>query len=110
MNVVESMPLRMTYTVEQVLRAMLVCYALDSETYGRELGRDLAIATGTMFRVTTRLEEIGMITSRMEAEDGSGRPRRRYFRLTESGAMRARAELARAAGRRADLSRRGPMS
>lgn len=104
----ESTPLRMTHIVEQVLRAMLVCYALDSETYGRELGRDLAIPTGTMFRVTTRLEEIGMITSRMEAENGFGRPRRRYFRLTEAGARRARVELARAAGRRADLGRRGP--
>lgn len=88
---------RMTIPTQLVLRALLE--DPTRETYGLEICRKAGLPTGTIHPILARLEkEFGWLTSRWEdvkAEE-AGRPRRRYYRLTEDGAERARIALARA--------------
>ncbi len=87
---------RMTITVQLVLRAMLA--EPTQEMYGLEICTAAGLPSGTIHPVLARLEGLGWLESRWEdavpAEEG--RPRRRYYKLTEDGAERARIALAQA--------------
>src|SRR5512135_1764924 len=88
---------RMTIPTQLVLRALLA--EPTQEMYGLQICEAAGLPSGTIHPILARLErEFGWVESRWEdikpAEEG--RPRRRYYRLTEDGAERARIHLARA--------------
>jgi PadR family transcriptional regulator PadR len=89
---------RMTIPTQLVLRALLE--DATQEMYGLQVCAKAGLPSGTIHPILARLErEFGWLTSRwedIEPED-EGRPRRRYYRLTEDGAERARIALAQAA-------------
>jgi len=66
------------------------------ELYGLELSEETGLLPGTAYPILLRLECEGWVTSRWEKIDPhvEKRPARRYYRLTSSGATRARAACA----------------
>lgn len=88
-------PPRMTTTTQLVLRALLE--EPGRERYGLEVCRLVELPTGTVHPILARLEGAGWLVSRWEEVDASeqGRPRRRYYRLTEDGVQSALTALAR---------------
>lgn len=88
---------RMTLQVQLVLRALLA--DPQASYYGLQLCDETGLLSGTIYPIVVRLEKAGWVTSDWEdpAEHvAAGRPRRRYYRITEGGAEQARAALARA--------------
>jgi PadR family transcriptional regulator, regulatory protein PadR len=87
---------RMTITTQLVLRAML--NDPEREMYGLEICHAAELPSGTIHPILARLEGLGWAESRWEDTDPQheGRPRRRYYRLTQDGAERARIALAQA--------------
>ena len=87
---------RMTIPTQRVLRALLA--DPSAELYGIEIGQAAGLASGTLHPILARLEGLGWVESRWEQIDASveGRPPRRYYRMTASGAEAARAALNRA--------------
>src|SRR5260370_41388420 len=89
---------KMTLPTQLVLRAMLA--RAPQERYGLQVCARAGLPSGTIHPILARLEQVGWLESRWEdiASAGAhGRPRRRYYRLTEEGAGQAEAALARAA-------------
>jgi DNA-binding PadR family transcriptional regulator len=86
----------MTLATQLVLRAMLAEPA--RELYGLQVCQEAGLPSGTIHPILARLEGLGWAESRWEDADPQheGRPRRRYYRLTEDGAERARTALAQA--------------
>lgn len=68
------------------------------EMYGLQISREAKLPSGTIHPILARLERRGWVESFWEAIDPvkQGRPRRRYYRLTATGAASAHAALARA--------------
>lgn len=99
---------RMTRPTQAVLHALLA--ESSREFYGLELGTITGLPSGTIHPILTRLKAHGWLESRWEETDprGQGRPRRRYYSLTPSGAVHARAALARADATSARLARPQP--
>lgn len=87
---------RMTIPTQRVLRELL--REIGAELYGSEIGEAAELASGTVHPILARLERVGWVESRWEDIDPrtAGRPARRYYRLTSSGAEQARHALARA--------------
>ena len=88
---------RMTLTTQLVLRVLLADPA--QERYGLQICAEAGLPSGTIHPILARLEhEYGWLTSRWEEikPQDQGRPRRRYYRLSEDGAERARLALAQA--------------
>src|SRR5580692_5460286 len=88
---------RMTIPTQLVLRALLE--DATQEMYGLQVCAKAGLPSGTIHPILARLErEFGWLTSRWEDTDPAeeGRPRRRFYRLTEDGAERARIALAQA--------------
>ena len=88
--------LRMTTPTQLVLRALLE--DLQATHYGLQLCARTRLLSGTVYPILMRLEQVGWVTSSWEDPDEhaeSGRPRRRYYRITEDGAEQARIALAR---------------
>jgi PadR family transcriptional regulator, regulatory protein PadR len=88
---------RMTLQTQLVLRVMLAEPA--SERYGLQLCEETGLPSGTIYPIVARLEQLGWVASSWEdpAEHvAEGRPRRRYYRLTDEGAEQAHDALARA--------------
>ena len=87
---------RMTLPTQLVLRALLA----DStqEMYGLQLCQAAGLPSGTIHPILARFEGLGWLESYWEdvSPQEEGRPRRRYYRLTEDGAERARIALAQA--------------
>ena len=56
--------------------------------YGLQICEASGLASGTIHPILARLEGLGWLKSRWEEADPreQGRPRRRYYRLTEDGA------------------------
>ena len=83
----------MTLATLAVLRVLL-----DDPTrprYGFDIARDAGLATGSLYPILARLEQLGWVSSYWE-DQGSGdegRPRRRYYTLTGEGAVSARQAL-----------------
>src|SRR6478752_2965574 len=89
-----SARLRMTMPTQFVLRALLE--DPTAEMYGLEIGAAAGLASGTVHPILARLEGVGWVESRWEDINPrvEGRPARRYYRLTRSGAAQARQALA----------------
>lgn len=87
---------RMTLPTQFVLRALLGNPA--REMYGLQICAAAGLPSGTIHPILARLEAAGWLESRREDADPgqSGRPRRRYYRLSQDGAEQARTALARA--------------
>jgi len=88
---------RMTLQTQLVLRALLREPA--QERYGLALCEQTGLPSGTVYPIIARFERLGWLESRWEDPDAhiaEGRPRRRYYRLTDEGAERGRDALARA--------------
>jgi PadR family transcriptional regulator PadR len=87
---------RMTLPTQLVLRVLLTRPA--GEMYGLEVCAEAGLPSGTVHPILARLEGLEWVVSRWEDTDpaAAGRPRRRYYSLTEDGAERARIALAEA--------------
>jgi PadR family transcriptional regulator, regulatory protein PadR len=85
---------RMTLQTQLVLRVLLA--EPTRELYGLQISQNAGLATGTIHPILARLEGFGWLDSHWEDIDPAkeGRPKRRYYRLTETGAERARHALA----------------
>src|SRR5436305_4318798 len=90
-----SLEPRMTLPTQLVLRAMLA--EPTREMYGLQICAAAELPSGTIHPILARLEGVGWLESRWEDIDPikEGRPRRRYYRLTDQGAERARTALSR---------------
>ena len=68
------------------------------EMYGLQICTAAGLPSGTIHPILARLQGLGWLESRWEdaVPQEEGRPRRRYYRLTEDGAERARIALAQA--------------
>ncbi len=86
---------RMTLPTQLVLQALLA--DPTAELYGLEIGDAAGLASGTVHPILARFEGLGWLESRWEDVDpaAAGRPARRYYRLTASGAREAQTALAR---------------
>jgi DNA-binding PadR family transcriptional regulator len=84
----------MTSALERVLRAFLEDPTADR--YGYDLMKAAKLPSGTLYPMLSRLEGDGLVTASWEPspQDGSGRPPRRFYRLTGEGVRIARLELA----------------
>ena len=62
---------------------------------GAEISKGTTIGSGTLYPLLQRLENAGWLKSEWENIDVSqeGRPRRRFYKLTGKGQMRAAKEL-----------------
>jgi PadR family transcriptional regulator, regulatory protein PadR len=83
----------MTLPTQLVLRALLAEPA--QEMYGLQICAEAGLPSGTIHPILARLEGFGWLESRWEDTDPSqqGRPRRRYYKLSQAGALRARHAL-----------------
>ncbi|KUN84170.1 PadR family transcriptional regulator [Streptomyces griseoruber] len=87
----------MTLQTQLVLRAFLEDPA--TERYGLELCELAGLPSGTVYPILARLEQVGWVDGAWEdpaVHEGAGRPRRRFYRITEDGAEQAREAVARA--------------
>jgi PadR family transcriptional regulator PadR len=87
---------KMTIPTQRVLGVLLE--DVSAERYGIEIMDAAELPSGTVHPILARLEGLGWVESRWEEIDSraEGRPPRRYYRLTASGAADAREALARA--------------
>jgi len=87
---------RMTLPTQLVLRALLA--EPTQEMYGLQICTEAGLPSGTIHPILARLEGLGWVKSRWEQIDSheQGRPRRRYYKITEDGAEQARIALAQA--------------
>lgn len=83
---------RITPQLLKVLEALLD--APDQETHGWPLMEATGLGGPSIYRNLERCLEAGMVTSRWEDNPEAGKPRRRLYKLTPTGAVRARALLA----------------
>lgn len=85
---------KMTIQTQLVLRALLE--HPTQELYGLQICTAAGLASGTIHPILARLEGLGWLESYWEDVDPAtvGRPRRRYYRLSPSGAEHARQALA----------------
>jgi len=97
---------RMTLPTQLVLRALLA--EPTQEMYGLQICQAAGLPSGTIHPILARFEGLGWLESHWEdvSPQEEGRPRRRYYRLTEDGAERARIALAQAATSVSTLSLR----
>ena len=86
----------MTIPTQLVLQALLA--DPTAELYGVEIGTVAGLPSGTVHPILARLEGLGWLKSRWEDINPrvAGRPARRYYRLTATGAESAEAALAKA--------------
>ena len=82
----------------RVLRAFLDAFNEDvrAELAGAEVMRLAHISSGTLYPILLRFERAGLLESRWEedAPESLGRPRRRFYRMTQAGAQVAHDALA----------------
>jgi PadR family transcriptional regulator, regulatory protein PadR len=83
---------RVTPQLLKVLEALLD--APDQESHGWPLQTATGLGGPSVYRNLERCLEAGMVTSRWEDSTESGKPRRRLYKLTPTGAVRARTLLA----------------
>ena len=97
---------RMTMTTQAVLRMFVADPC--SARYGLEICAATGLPSGTIHPILARLENLGWVESDWEDIDPKkeGRPRRRYYRLSERGLTMARNSLAEANAARTKSSNR----
>ncbi|MGX6603600.1 PadR family transcriptional regulator [Micromonosporaceae bacterium Da 78-11] len=59
----------------------------DDPVYGLRVCAEADLGPGTVYPILERLAGLGWVESWWEAEQPSGRPRRRYYRLTGAGRL-----------------------
>jgi DNA-binding PadR family transcriptional regulator len=99
----------MTLQTQYVLQALLADPA--GEHYGLQVCAETRLPAGTIYPILARLERVGWVRSSWEdpaAHVAEGRPRRRYYKLTDDGAEQARDALERAERSRIKLRARAP--
>ena len=86
----------MTLPTQLVLRALLA--EPTREMYGQQISEAAGLPSGTIHPILARFQGLGWLESEWEdiSPNEKGRPRRRYYRLTEDGAEQARVALAEA--------------
>ncbi|MBW7964965.1 PadR family transcriptional regulator [Bradyrhizobium sp. BR 10261] len=74
---------RLSKQTISVLSALLT----TAELSGSEIAKQTALASGSLYPILYRLEEVGWLASRWEADDPAslGRPRKRFYRITAAG-------------------------
>ena len=84
---------KITRSVLKVLRIFLDFPS--QEMAGSDIRAKTGLATGTLYPILLRLEDYGWLESRWENIDPSkiGRPRKRLYRITNTGASNAQAEF-----------------
>jgi PadR family transcriptional regulator PadR len=81
---------RITRQTVMVLLALLGAAESGEQAYGYALVKATRLSTGTIYTILARLEADRMVTSRWDdslTEERPGRPRRRYYELTNEGAQ-----------------------
>jgi PadR family transcriptional regulator, regulatory protein PadR len=88
---------RMTIPPQLVLLRALLAEPMR-EMYGLEICEAAGLPSGTIHPILGRFEKLGWLESRWgeASPQEEGRPRSRYYRLSEDGAERARIALAQA--------------
>ncbi len=88
---------RLSHQSLRVLRVFLAAFDEDvrAELAGAEVMRVARLASGTLYPILLRFEKAGLLESRWEEgmPEQLGRPRRRFYRLTQAGAQVARDAL-----------------
>lgn len=84
---------RLTPQAVAVIRALL--QTPTTPRWGRDIGRETGLKSGSLYPILARLEQAGWVESHWEEADvvERGRPRRRYHQLTPGG-LAANATLA----------------
>jgi PadR family transcriptional regulator PadR len=77
-------PPRLTQPVRAVVEA-LTSAATDHPLYGLQLCAITDLGPGTVYPILERLAKLGWVDSTWETGQPSGRPRRRYYRITDHG-------------------------
>ncbi len=78
------MPRSIGFATVTILRALA-----DGVRYGLDIMDRTGLPSGTVYPALQRLDRMGYVTARWEADSvarAEGRPRRRYYRLTGAGA------------------------
>ena len=81
----------------QGLRVLQMFAASPCESVaGVDVRKATGLSTGTLYPILLRFEEAGWLTSKWENVDPSeaGRPRKRLYRISSSGCVKAREVLA----------------
>ena len=82
---------RLSHQSLLVLRAFLDAFNEDvrAEMAGAEVMRLARVSSGTLYPILLRFERAGLLESRWEEEapESLGRPRRRFYRMTQAGAQ-----------------------
>ncbi|MEU6038326.1 PadR family transcriptional regulator [Actinomadura sp. NPDC047616] len=80
---------RMTLATQSVLKVFLD--DPREPRYGFDIAKEAKLATGSLYPILSRLEQVGWVTSWWEDIDTSmeARPRRRYYQLTPHGEVAA---------------------
>lgn len=84
--------IRITTPTLMVMQAIAQGY--DGDVYGLLISQETGLGTGTIYPILERLEEAGWIEGRWEGEQPSGRPRRRFYKLTNLGRVSLDSALA----------------
>ena len=86
---------RRSHETKLVLQMLLDAPA--DETYGLQVVRATGLPAGSAYAILSRLEKEGLLSSRWEVLEGdeTGRPPRRYYRLSGDGRRVAQHETAR---------------
>jgi PadR family transcriptional regulator PadR len=69
-------------------KMVLACLRLDEEIYGLQIIKATKLKGGTVYPILRRLEEHGLVESRVERPTPMNRPLRRYYWLTIRGFTR----------------------
>ena len=89
--------IRLSHQSLRVLRAFLDALAEDvrAELAGADLLTAARLSSGTLYPILLRFERLRLLESRWETErpEVLGRPRRRFYRMTEAGAQLAHDSL-----------------
>lgn len=91
----DRFPFRITTSVLLVLDIFMA--DLAHEHYGLDIGKETGLKAGSLYPILARLENAGWLSGRWEETDADdpGRPRRRYYALTQHGIAGAKLVRAR---------------
>jgi len=83
--------IRLSHQGLKVLRIFLDALSEDvrAELAGADLMSATGLSSGTLYPILIRFEKAGLLESRWESErpETLGRPRRRFYRMTQAGAQ-----------------------
>lgn len=88
--------IRLTRTSRALLEALVDHF--EDDLWGLKLCNITGLPSGTVYPILSRLEDLGWVATRWEADEDSPTrttgPRRRFYTLTPDGLVSARAALA----------------